>query len=153
MRPVVDVVWDHGYDAAALLREVVLRRTGTDPGPLHHRCQRCGSITHGQPSFDAPVQVSLARAGDLVAVAVGADGPLGIDIEVTSPTAAAWTRHEALAKAHGTGIVVDHAPDGPDAWFADLVLPAGYVGTLAVLTEGVSRQPEVRAAPRHTARS
>jgi hypothetical protein len=148
--PVIDVVWDHSYDAASMLRELAVRHHGLDPGPLHHLCPACGSVTHGQPSFDAPVAVSIARAGGLTVVALGPAGSLGVDVAVAAPDVSSWTRTEAVAKAHGTGIVVEHDLDADGTWIADLELPAGFVGAVAVV--GLSRPPEVRAAPARTAR-
>lgn len=150
MEHLVDVVWDHGYDAETILREVVTRRTGTDPGPLHHYCPTCGAISHGRPSYDAPVAVSVSRAGDLVVVACTGGSPVGIDVSPHDADARSWTRLEAVAKARGTGIVVPHDPDDPEVWLQDLDLAPGFTGTLAVL--GLSRPPEVRVARRRRAR-
>ncbi len=148
----VDVVWNRGYDAGAMLRELVVSRTGADPGPLHHLCPVCGALTHGRPSYDAPVEVSIARAGDLVVVALSLDGPVGVDAAPTGPGARAWARTEALAKAHGTGIVAAHDPTDPGVWIRDVALPDGIVGAVAGLGPAVSDPPEVRAAPRRTTR-
>lgn len=150
-QPVVDLVWDQGYDASALLRELVLLRTGTDPGPLHHRCASCGSITHGQPYYDGFGWVSIARAGGLVVVAFSADAPIGVDVAVTDETAPGWTRYEALAKARGTGIVTEHDPSAPDVWIEDVPVPPGFTAALAVLS--LNQPPAVRAAPRRRATS
>jgi len=148
----VEVAWDHGYDASALLRELVVRRTGSNPGPLHHLCPTCGDLTHGQPSYDAPVAVSIARAGDLVVVALSLGGPVGVDVTPNGPGARAWARTEALAKARGTGIVLDHDPTAEDVWIQDVALPAGYTGAVAgVRDPGVSELPAVRVAQRRTA--
>lgn len=151
MDELVEVVWARGYDAAALLRELVVERIGNDPGPLHHLCPTCGSVTHGRPSYDAPVEVSIARAGGLVVVALSLSGPVGVDVTVRTPDAQAWTRAEALAKAHGTGIVVDHDPGAADVWIQDVAVQDGYASAVAGFRVGLSLQPEVRVAPRRTA--
>lgn len=148
----VDVVWDHGYDASALLRELVTARTGSDPGPLHHLCPTCGSVTHGRPSYDAPVHVSIARADDLVVVALCLDHPVGVDITPNGPGARSWARTEALAKAHGTGIVVEHDQTADGIWIQDLELLPGYTGAIAWIGAGLSDQPAVRATQRPAAK-
>jgi hypothetical protein len=91
-------------------------------------CPRCGSSEHGRPlalvqSGAAPA-VSISYAGDLVAVAWGWTGAVGIDIEDDGPPLEgidrrAWTETEAAFKADG------------DVPLAALELPDGYVGTVA----------------------
>ena len=137
------VIRDRGDDDRALLAEVAAALLGIDPRDVvvTHRCAHCGSDRHGQPSAAAPglggpaVHLSLARAGDLVAVAGRLAGPVGIDIELVERVAAAgfddvafspteraaidasaapdtlraelWTATEAVLKAAGTGLRTD----------------------------------------------
>ena len=144
---VVEVAWHTSYDATVLLRGLAAAVTGADPGPLHHHCPTCGSVEHGAPGYDDPsLSVSIARAPGLTLVALTTGPRIGVDVEQAGPDRQQWTRHEAQAKAHGTGIVADH---GPADWVLDLDLPDGYVGAVA----GFSPQPEVRAAPTRTATS
>ena len=150
----VEIHWSPAYDAEALLREIGLEVVGADPGPLHHRCPACGSITHGQPYFDTEIWVSLARAEGLTVVALSTVGPVGVDVAVgTSEEVDRWVRVEAVAKARGTGLVVEHAPDAVDLWISMLVLPSPYRGAVAGIRPYLSAVPEVRAAPRRTTRS
>ena len=134
--PVV-VAWAAVANAEPLVREVVREMTGRDPGPVHHTCVQCGSIEHGRPYVDAPVDLSIAHAVGVSIVAVSQVGPVGVDIERTDLE---WVRKEAIGKAHGTGILVD--PHGP-TWVTDLDVP-GFVAALAVL----SGPAQVRAGPR-----
>lgn len=97
-------------------------------------CPTCGSTAHGRPVVLRPSCtqrpfVSLARAQDLVVVAVSTGGPVGVDIEgVDAPAfsgfgavalhereravtvrerAIVWTRKESLLKATGQGLRID----------------------------------------------
>jgi hypothetical protein len=137
----VVVAWDAVANAEPLLRDVVREVTGYDPGPVHHTCPQCGSVVHGRPYVEAPVEVSIAHAPGLTVVAVSDAGPVGVDVEVDAEQA--WVRKEAVGKTHGTGLLVD---DPGPAWVSDLEI-AGYVASLAVLKGPV----EVQAAPRRTA--
>ncbi|MFL6061718.1 MAG: hypothetical protein ACJ72E_10825 [Marmoricola sp.] len=134
----IEVRWSHGYDAEAVLRDLVTGLTGADPGPVHHRCPSCGSVQHGRPYLDAAVAISISRAGGLTVVAV-ADQPVGVDVVVGTDTA--WARTESLAKAHGTGIVTEHDHGATGTWVCDLALPPGFAGAVATL----SGAREVRA--------
>jgi hypothetical protein len=131
----VVVAWAGTAVAEPLVRALVSRTTGRDPGPLHHTCPACGSVEHGRPYVDAQVWVSVAHVTGLTVVAVSVAGPVGVDVEREAP--AAWVRHEAAAKATGTGLVGEIASA---AWSADLKVP-GHVGAVALLS------PPDRAAP------
>jgi hypothetical protein len=137
----VVVRWDSVANAEPLLREVVQEVTGYDPGPLHHTCPQCGSVEHGRPYVDAPVDVSIAHTPGLTVVAVSEAGHVGVDVEVAADRS--WVRAEAVGKAHGTGLLVENP--GP-AWTSDLEI-AGFVAAVA-LVRGAA---EVQAGPRRTA--
>jgi hypothetical protein len=137
----VVVAWDSIADAQPLLREVVREVTGHDPGPLHHTCPQCGSVEHGRPYVEAPVEVSIARTRGVTVVAVSEAGPVGVDVETADPD---WVRREAIGKAYGVGLLVDHPGD---AWVAEVAIE-GYVAVVALL----NGPAEVQAAPRRTAR-
>jgi hypothetical protein len=146
----VVVAWDEVAVAEPLLRAVVEELTGRDPGPTHHRCPRCGSVEHGAPYVDAPVEVSAAHATGLTVVAVSLAGPVGIDVEWAADRD--WVRAEAVGKAHRSGIVVAPTLDSPDLWVADLDLDVGPAGAAVAAVAGLSpRRPEVRAARRRAA--
>ncbi|MFN0281786.1 MAG: 4'-phosphopantetheinyl transferase family protein [Kineosporiaceae bacterium] len=151
MLPGVSVLVVRAPDATAALRGLVARHRGTTPDSVHvsrAACPSCGG-PHGRPVVGAGPDVSLARSGPVVAVALSDDGPVGIDVEEVARTAFAgfpavalhaderraveagglearartWVRKEAALKAAGVGLVVDPTTvvvTAPDA-------PAGLV--------------------------
>lgn len=137
------VAWTDRYDAVVLATELATELLGTHPGPLHHRCPTCGSIEHGQPSFDAAVAVSIARAGGRTLVAVSTAGQVGVDVEADDVATETWVRTEAEAKAHGVGITVPLPADDVPVQFHRVPVP-GHVAVVAVLgTDPV----EIRTRP------
>jgi len=110
----------------ALQRVAMAAYTGVAPHALtiDRTCTRCGDRTHGRPAVRGGPPYSVTRTGSVVALAVVADGAVGIDAECVRPGAdltplaslldmeptdtrtvlTAWVRHEAALKARGTGI-------------------------------------------------
>lgn len=147
-RPVVLIGVTRSPDAAGLAVGLAAELLGRHPGPLHHHCPTCGSIEHGRPSFDAPVQVSIAHTSGLSVVAVSSV-PIGIDVE--RDAAQQWVRAEAIGKAYGVGLTGPDRLAGGDALVVDLDLP-GYVAALAVRADELPpvrllAVPEEPAAP------
>lgn len=120
-----------------LLRDLV-RDAGVACATLTvvRRCAACGGVNHGKlevvEALEAGLHVSVSYAAGLVYVAVGSQGPVGVDVEsvealgrapvadvLLSPSerasavpwssralAHAWVRKEALLKATGYGLAV-----------------------------------------------
>ncbi|MFJ2521353.1 4'-phosphopantetheinyl transferase family protein [Cellulosimicrobium cellulans] len=110
----------------ALQRVAIAAYAGVEPHALtiDRTCTRCGDRTHGRPTVRGGPPYSVTRTGSFVALAVVADGTVGIDAECVRPGAdltplasllgvaptdtrtvlTAWVRHEAALKARGTGI-------------------------------------------------
>ena len=139
------VDWTPVPAAEPLVRSLVATMTGTDPGPVFHACPRCGSVEHGRPYVDAPVDISVAHAAGLTVVAVSTAGPVGVDAERAEDSQPGWVGREAVAKALGTGLgtgLVDESSPEPH-WQADLDIP-GYVAAVALVSRRASAAP---AAP------
>jgi hypothetical protein len=137
------VGWAEVAVAEPLVRALATEVSGSDPGPLHHSCPACGSIEHGRPYLEAPLWVSVSHTTGLTVAAVSLVGPVGVDVE--RDASAAWVRREAVAKALGTGLLVDDLP--APAWSADLQI-TGHVAAVATLRPP---GPEAPAAPAGTA--
>lgn len=115
---------------AVLLRLAAARAMGVEPGEVavDRTCDRCGD-QHGRPRLPGSgLHASVSHSGDLVAVALTAAGPVGVDVEAVRPidfVAVAdrictpseraevrgltdfytvWTRKEAVLKATGEGL-------------------------------------------------
>lgn len=131
---------DRSASASVLLRAAVGAWAGTpaDGVVVRRACASCGATDHGKPfvastpAIPTPPHVSVAHAAELVAVAVTAAGPVGVDVEPADAAqfdgfsavalsdeeaeresrepgarARTWVRKEAVLKATGLGLAVD----------------------------------------------
>jgi 4'-phosphopantetheinyl transferase len=113
-------------DRRSFVLGVALLKLATGSAAVVRTCDECGG-PHGRPRVPGSgLHVSVSRAGDHVAVATTAAGPVGIDIErtnrpappardvvtadepVTSPRDlfVYWCRKESVVKATGEGLRV-----------------------------------------------
>jgi 4'-phosphopantetheinyl transferase len=115
---------------AVLLRMAVAGHLGVRPADVavDRTCGRCGA-QHGRPQLpDSGLHASVSHSGDVIAVALTAAGPVGVDVEAVrtidfAPVAervctpselrdlrtltdfySFWTRKEAVLKATGEGL-------------------------------------------------
>jgi len=127
---------------AALLRRAVIAHTGTNP-VVTRACPDCARA-HGKPLVPGTgLHVSVSHAGDLVAVAVTAAAPVGIDVELGSDLG--WCRWESVVKATGDGMRVPFFPVSDPiryrgaplaATVRDLDVGPEHVGAVTVLAGG-----------------
>ena len=121
---------------AALLRVAVASHAGIAPADVvvDRTCEECGA-PHGAPRILNPGMaapwVSVSHSGLLVVVALGARGPVGVDVQrvadLEDPAAAPeWVRREALFKARAGGLA-----DGGSVRELEAPL-AGYLAALAL---------------------
>jgi 4'-phosphopantetheinyl transferase len=152
----------------AWLRRVVGWALQVDPVGIRlgrQPCPRCGDAQHGPPVITEPstsLRFSLSRSNQLVALALGWDAAVGVDVEQLRPLddlpglmASAlseteqaqvgsgagsadrflrcWARKEAITKAAGVGIAVDLR-----------VLDVGLLAADHVVVDGPRELPPVR---------
>jgi hypothetical protein len=141
------VDWAESAVAEPLVRMLATELIGGDPGPLHHSCPFCGSVEHGRPYVDDPVNVSVAHAPGLTVVAVSDTGPVGVDVLAGSD--GDWVRREAVGKALGVGIVTGEARD--PVWQEQVPVP-GHVAVVVLVTEQAAREVAADTAMRRTDR-
>lgn len=132
--------WNQVPDPSGLATALAEQLLGRHPGPLHHACPSCGSIEHGRPYFDAPVEVSVAHAPPVTLVAVSTSPRIGVDLERLGAVERAWVASEAVAKAHGVGVTGSGSVPPRTGELVDLTVP----GHIAVLAVGEGPVPDVR---------
>lgn len=108
---------------------------------------------HGKPALADPsgsLRFNLSHSGELALVAIGEEREVGVDVQLVGSRPAefyaGWTRREAIAKCHGTGL---WAPL-PDAAVAVTELDAGpgYAAAVAVAGERMPPLERFQAEPR-----
>lgn len=93
--------------------------------------------SRGKPMLaasDAPLRFNLSHSGELALIAVAGKPKVGIDVQLIGAKPAEfyadWTRREAVAKCHGTGLWAP-TPDAPVA-VAAFDAGAGFAAAIAV---------------------
>jgi 4'-phosphopantetheinyl transferase len=117
------------------LRSVLGECLGGDPATIELLVARRGKPRLADP--DARLRFNLSHSGGLALVAVAWAREVGVDVERIVPDRhppsfyAAWTRHEALVKCHGVGLVAP-LPADADADVTDLDVEPGFAAALAL---------------------
>lgn len=119
------------------LRGVLARYLGEEPTAIELR-----EGEHGKPRLALPdggLRFNLSHSGDLALVAVSATLEVGVDVERIGARPAAfyaeWTRSEAVAKCHGSGLGAP-LPDAPVA-VLEIESEPGYAAAVAVAGNAV----------------
>jgi 4'-phosphopantetheinyl transferase len=91
----------------------------------------------GKPMLAGPgesLRFNLSHSGELALIALCEGREVGVDVQRLGSRSpdyyAAWTRHEAIAKCHGTGLWAP-LPDEPVA-VSELEVGAGFAASVAV---------------------
>jgi 4'-phosphopantetheinyl transferase len=133
------------------LREVLGRYLEREPALIELRFGDRGKPMLAEPQ--TPLRFNLSHSGKRALIAIGEEREVGIDVQsIGSRPAefyASWTRREAIAKCHGTGL---WAPL-PEAAVAVTELDGGPGYAAAVAIAGVKMPPVRRfeAEPRVSA--
>jgi 4'-phosphopantetheinyl transferase len=117
------------------LRNVLGRYLGRDPAAIELRFGKRGKPMLAES--DALLRFNLSHSGELALIAISDQREVGIDVQLLRSRPAEfyadWTRREAIAKCHGTGL---WAPL-PEAAVAVAALDAGpgYAAAVAIAGE------------------
>ncbi|MET0306854.1 MAG: hypothetical protein ABW196_11610 [Solirubrobacterales bacterium] len=124
------------------LRGVLGRYLERRPAAIELRFGERGKPMLAEP--DAPLRFNLSHSGELALIAVAEGREVGVDVQLVGSRHPAqfyadWTRREAIAKCHGTGL---WAPlPAAEVAVTSLDAGAGFAAAVAVAGDEV---PEVR---------
>jgi hypothetical protein len=133
------------------LRSVLGHYLELDPAAVELRVASRGKPMLADPATPLRFNLSHSAARALVAVAWGRE--VGVDLEWIEPDRhppafyAAWTRREAIAKCHGTGLGAP-LPAGAETDVCDLDLGPGFAAALAVSGRPTPARPLPTAGAR-----
>jgi 4'-phosphopantetheinyl transferase len=133
------------------LREVLGRYLERDPAAIELRFGE-----RGKPMLAAPnpsLHFNLSHSGELALIAIGEEHEVGVDVQLLGSRPAEfyadWTRREAIAKCHGTGLWAP-LPDAPVS-VAELDAGPRYAAAVAVAGEQMPSLERFDAEPRVSA--
>lgn len=117
------------------LREVLGRYLDRDPAAIELRFGERGKPLLADP--DASLRFNLSHSGDLALIAIGEEREVGVDVQLIGSRPAEfyadWTKREAIAKCHGTGLWTP-LPEAAVA-VAELDAGPGYAAAVAIAAE------------------
>lgn len=117
------------------LRGVLGRYLEREPVEIELRFGSRGKPMLGEP--DPPLHFNLSHSGELALIAVAGKREVGVDVQAIGAKPfefyAEWTRREAVAKCHGTGLWAP-LPDA-DVTAVALDAGAGYAAAIAISGE------------------
>lgn len=129
------------------LRDVLGRYLERDPAAVELRFGGRGKPMLAEP--EASLRFNLSHSGELAMIAISEDHEVGIDVQLIGTRPAEfyveWTRREAVAKCHGSGL---WAPL-PDAAVSVTELDAapGYAAAVAIAGEQMPGLRQFEAEP------
>jgi 4'-phosphopantetheinyl transferase len=133
------------------LREVLGRYLGRDPAAIELRFGERGKPMLAEPG--ASLRFNLSHSGELALIAIGEEREVGVDVQRTGSRPAAfyagWTRREAVAKCHGTGLWAP-LPEAPVS-VVELDAGPGYAAAAAIEGAEMPAVERFEAEPRVSA--
>lgn len=130
------------------LRKVLGRYLERDPATIELRFGERGKPMLAKS--DGSLHFNLSHSGELALIAIGEEREVGVDVQLlgSRPVAfyADWTRREAVAKCHGTGLWAP-LPEAAVA-VAELDVGPGYAAAAAVAGEEMPPLRRFEAEPR-----
>lgn len=133
------------------LREVLGRYLEREPATIELRFGERGKPMLAEP--DGSLRFNLSHSGGLALIAIGEEREVGVDVQLIGSRPAQfyadWTRREAVAKCHGSGL---WAPL-PEAVVSVTELDAGpgYAAAVAIAGEPMPPMERFNAEPRVSA--
>jgi phosphopantetheinyl transferase len=133
------------------LREVLGRYHERDPAAIELRFGERGKPMLAES--DASLCFNLSHSGELALIAIGEEREVGVDVQLLGSRSAGfyaeWTRREAIAKCHGTGLWAP-LPEAAVA-VAELDAGPGYAAAVAIAGEQMPPLRQFDAEPRVSA--
>lgn len=133
------------------LRQVLGRYLERDPAAVELRFGDRGKPMLAEPG--ASLRFNLSHSGELALIAIGEEHEVGVDVQMIGSRPAdfyaEWTRREAVAKCHGTGL---WAPlPGDTVSVAELDAGPGYAAAIAIAGDEMPPLERFEAEPRVSA--
>lgn len=133
------------------LREVLGRYLEREPGLVELRFGDRGKPMLAEP--EASLRFNLSHSGELALIAIGEEREVGVDVQLLGSRPAAfyadWTRREAVAKCHGTGLWAPLPETAVSV--AELDPGPGYAAAIAIAGDAMPPLERFEAEPRASA--